>query len=667
MLRRSLWFLVLSLVFVACGGGRPAKDASRAPTTDIDLAVPAGSSQTVAAAPDQQVAATGQATSSDLPVGPDDAVWGSATAPVTIVEFLDLQCPFCSRVQPTLDALKQQYGTDKVRIVYKHNPLPFHTNALPAALAAQAVFEIAGSEAFFAFTRQIFDNQASMSSDYYERVARGLGVDVGQLRQHMRGAHALAKVQADMDLARRIGANGTPDFRINGIDVSGAQPLDQFRSVIDLELPVAQALAAKGTAPGQVYAERVTANLKAVPLVPSPSPRKPEPPDTTIWKIPIAGSPVQGPRNALVTIVEISDLQCPFCKRVQPTLDELMKHYPGKLRIVWKHNPLPFHPRALPAAMVAIEAWKEKGDAGFFKTVAAIYASQPKLDDSDLLAIAHDQGLDAARVKRAIDKKTYQKTIDADQQVANDFNARGTPHFFINGYRVTGAQPVEKFEEVIDEQLAKAEALVAKGVPAAGVYADIMKDAKGVPPPETKSVAAPTKANPSRGPARATVVVQMWSDFQCPFCKRALPTLEQLEKAYPGRVRVVWRNYPLPFHQHAVLAAEAAMEAFAQKGNAGFWKMHDLLYANQAASGGLERPAIEGYAAQIGLDMARFNKALDDSAHADVINADAKEAQGAQINGTPAFVINGYYVSGAQPLAAFKKVVDYALKHPKKP
>ncbi len=146
--------------------------------------------------------------------------------------------------------------------------------------------------------------------------------------------------------------------------------------------------------------------------------------------------------------------------------------------------------------MLAMEARAEKGDAGFFRAVAAIYKSQPKLADSDLLAIAHDLGLNAARVKRAMAKKTYQKAIDADAQLAVDFKTRGTPTFFINGYRVAGAQPRAKFEAVIDEQLQKAEALVANGVPAAGVYARIMKDAKDVPQPETKSVAAPTKVTP---------------------------------------------------------------------------------------------------------------------------------------------------------------------------
>jgi protein-disulfide isomerase len=161
------------------------------------------------------------------------------------------------------------------------------------------------------------------------------------------------------------------------------------------------------------------------------------------------------------------------------------------------------------------------------------------------------------------------------------------------------------------------------------------------------------------------VIVQMFADFQCPFCKRAQQTIEDLEKAFPGKIRVVWMNLPLPMHKDAALAAEAAMEAFRQKGDAGFWAMHALLFANQG-SGGLERPALDGYAAQIGLDAAQFAAALDARAHKAEVDADAKIAHDAQISGTPGFVINGYFVSGAQPLGKFRHVVARALAEAEK-
>jgi protein-disulfide isomerase len=155
----------------------------------------------------------------------------------------------------------------------------------------------------------------------------------------------------------------------------------------------------------------------------------------------------------------------------------------------------------------------------------------------------------------------------------------------------------------------------------------------------------------------------IFSDFQCPFCKRVEPTLAAIEKEYGDKVKFVWRNMPLPFHADAPLAAEAAMEAFAQKGNAGFWKMHDKLFEAQGSSeDAIKRPGLEKIAQDIGLDMTKFKAALDSSPHKAKIDADNKIGNDAGINGTPAFVINGYYLSGAQPDAAFKKLITRALK-----
>jgi predicted DsbA family dithiol-disulfide isomerase len=103
------------------------------------------------------------------------------------------------------------------------------------------------------------------------------------------------------------------------------------------------------------------------------------------------------------------------------------------------------------------------------------------------------------------------------------------------------------------------------------------------------------------------------------------------------------------------------MEAHAQGGTKAFWKMHDLLFAGQSVPSGLERPALEGYAVKLGLDLPRFRQALDDGRHEAAISADESIATAAAIHGTPSFVINGYFVSGAQPLNHFKRVVRHAL------
>src|SRR6185437_4056732 len=142
--------------------------------------------------------------------------------------------------------------------------------------------------------------------------------------------------------------------------------------------------------------------------------------------------------------IEFSDFQCPYCKKVEDSLKKVKADYGDKVRLVWKHEPLPFHPRAEPAAELTQEARAEKGDKGFWDAHDRLFDSQPKLEDADLDKIAADMGLNADKVKSARTEHKYKKDVDADQEVGDYFAASGTPHFFINGRRLVGAQPYDK-------------------------------------------------------------------------------------------------------------------------------------------------------------------------------------------------------------------------------
>ena len=175
-------------------------------------------------------------------------------------------------------------------------------------------------------------------------------------------------------------------------------------------------------------------------------------------------------------------------------------------------------------------------------------------------------------------------------------------------------------------------------------------------PVERKTVAATGAA---KGPEGAPITIVEFSDFQCPFCSRANETVDQVMKAYPNQVRLVFRHFPLEFHQQAPKASEAALCA----GDQGkFWEMHDTLFANQKA---LEVPALKGYAKQLGLDTGKFDKCLDSGEKASIVQADLAEGKKVGVNGTPAFFINGVLLSGAQPFEEFKSVIDAELQ-PKK-
>jgi protein-disulfide isomerase len=599
-----------------------------------------------------------------VPVTAKDPQWGRADAPVTIVEISDFQCPFCSRVGPTLKQVKDTYK-DQVRIVWKNNPLDFHKQARPAHEAAATVFGVAGSEAFWKFHDLAFQNQQNLTEENFEKWAVESGADKAKFKEAYSSKKFAAKVDEDIALSRKIGANGTPAFRINGVTVSGAQPFEKFKEVIDQQLAEAKKLVAAGTRPSEVYVALTNKNQAAgsdKPAAPAAK-RDAEEDDKSIWKVPVAADdPIKGPKDALVTMIVFSEFQCPFCKRVEDTLKQVLDTYPNDVRIVWKDNPLPFHNRAKPTAIFGRVVYKQKGEKAFWEAHDAMFASQPKLEDADLQAIAEKLGVDWDSVKSAIEGNKYMDKIDSSVELANDFQARGTPHFFVNGVRLAGAQPFDKFKSVIDEQLAKAKALVGKGVPKSKIYEEVVKEGKEPPPPERKELPAPDASSPFKGGANAKVVIQEFSEFQCPFCKRVGPTMAELEKEYGNRIKIVWRHLPLPFHKEAPLAAEASQEAFAQKGNAAFWKFHDKLFEAQGTPDGLQRPNLEKIAAEIGLDVEKFKAALDSNKHKAKVEADAKVGNDAGINGTPGFAINGYYLSGAQPAAAFKKLINRALK-----
>ena len=135
--------------------------------------------------------------------------------------------------------------------------------------------------------------------------------------------------------------------------------------------------------------------------------------------------------------------------------------------------------------------------------------------------------------------------------------------------------------------------------------------------------------------------------------------VSQLEDEYKGKLRIAFKHQPLPFHQNAKPAAMAAMAANEQ---GKFWEMHDKLFANQQ---NLDRASLDKYAQEIGLDMNKFKAAMDSNKFEAQINADSAEGMKVGANGTPTFFINGRQVVGAQPIDAFKAVIDDELKKKK--
>ena len=184
----------------------------------------------------------------DVKLG-EAAADGSADAKVTIVIFSDFQCPFCARVQDTLEELQRAYGSD-LRLVAKHNPLSFHTSADGAARAAEA----AGKQGkFWEMHDKLYENIKALGQSDLEGYAKELGLDVPQFRRDMDDATIRARIDADIRQAKELGATGTPSFFINGKYLAGAQPAASFRTIIDAEIVEADRLVAAGTARSGIY------------------------------------------------------------------------------------------------------------------------------------------------------------------------------------------------------------------------------------------------------------------------------------------------------------------------------------------------------------------------------------------------------------------------------
>lgn len=161
--------------------------------------------------------------------------------------------------------------------------------------------------------------------------------------------------------------------------------------------------------------------------------------------------------------------------------------------------------------------------------------------------------------------------------------------------------------------------------------------------------------DPVRGNASAPVTIIEFSDFQCPFCQRVNPTLARVRETYGDKVKIVFKDYPLPNHPQAPKAAEAARCAGEQKK---YWEMHDAMFANQRA---LEVPALKQTARAIGLDGASFDSCLDSGKFAATIRKGSELGDRMGVNSTPTLYINGRPVIGAMPFESFKQIIDEEL------
>lgn len=598
-------------------------------------------------------------------------VKGPETAIVTIVEFSEFECPFCTRVLPTLtQILESEEFAGKVRVVFKHLPLDFHDRAMPAARASYAA-HLQGK--FWEMHDLLFENQrGGLGDENFTTYATQLGLDMTRFAADMAAPTTQAALDADVAVANRLGIRGTPNFMINGAPLTGAQPFDAFAAAIRTEITAMEALIASGKTASQAYAERLTANQAAAPRADAQQqqrPARPTPDPADELFVPVGQSAVKGPNDALITIVEFSEFQCPFCSRVGPTLAQVMERFGADVRIVFKHNPLSFHDRAPAAARASIAA---QNQGKFWEYHDLLFAAQDRLSDADLAGHAEQLGLDIARFNADIAAPETQARIDEDMALARRLQAGGTPHFFVNGMRLRGAQPFEQFERTITAELEKANALITAGTARAGVYDALQADANRgearmiQPPPQPAGQAAEPAAptgpvtisvtdEPFLGSATAPVTMVIYTDYTCGFCKRFHTTIYEAHVGYEDRVRVVLKQFARGADTLAVASWAAHMQGQ-------FWPYADRLMDGSSIT---DRDAAIALAAELGLNVERFTTDMDAPSTRAIVQAQKAEGQGFGVRGTPTWYLNGMQNVGAFDTARLRAAWDAALAAPR--
>lgn len=354
------------------------------------------------------------------------------------------------------------------------------------------------------------------------------------------------------------------------------------------------------------------------------------------------GFPAKGPEDAPVTIVEFADFECPYCRELVPVLEQVLEAYAEEVRFVYRQFPLTsIHANAQKAAEASLCA-REQGK--FWEMHDAMFRDQSALHPAGLKATAASLGLDSDSFDRCLDSGQFAGEVAAEAKEATALGLTGTPGLFINGRFYSGLQTADILAGVIDEELERA------GYEVEGRRI------------EPRRFDVNSAGFPSKGAADAPVTIVEFADFQCPYCRQLLPTLQEVIEAYEDEVRFVFRHYPIAsIHPEAQKASEAAACA----GDQGrFWEMHDAMYADQSA---LAVDALKRTARELGLDGNTFDECLDSGKHESSVLSDLAEGRSLGIRGTPAYYINGRFLQGVHTFETLSEIIDEELERAREP
>ena len=437
----------------------------------------------------------------------------------------------------------------------------------------------------------MFENQNNLDIDSLKGYASQLNLNRTTFDKCLDLDEKQDKVSSDFLDGSTKGVSGTPTFFINGEKVVGAQPYSGFKEIIDDILKL--------------------------------------PPEAKDQQ----NEPIIGNSSGEVEITTYFGFQSPFEGRFyRNTMPVILNEYENEVKFVFRNFPLSFHENGQISAIAGECAYAQ----GRFKDYAdVLFDNQDNLDESDLKRYSSLIGLNESKFNECLESEFYLPEVLDDKNNGVTANVTGTPTFFIKGpkgsEKIVGAQSLSIFSEAIDKVLGRE-----------------------VKPPTPED----QLREPVLGSSNAEIEMIEYCEFEGPFCERFFSdTFPTIKKKYidSGKVKFVFRDFPLSFHPNSQKAAEAAQCALEQDE---FWKMHDLLFENQS---NLSVSLYKQLARQIGLNTSEFNDCIDSAKYAPEVLDDFVDGQNEGVSGTPTFFINGEKIVGAQPTDVFERKIDELL------
>lgn len=255
---------------------------------------------------------------------------------------------------------------------------------------------------------------------------------------------------------------------------------------------------------------------------------------------------------------------------------------------------------------------------------------------ADLIALARNVGIDVPQFDKLLDDHHLRRIVQDDIAEAVSLGITVAPTLVINGVRLVGPQPQTSIDAVIEVALSRV-----------GQERLNKSDSR---------VSISVEGSPRQGPLEAPVQLVEFADFGCGACSALAQAIRRLVDAYPGKVALIFKHYPLPIHANALLAHKAAAAAQAQSK---FWEMHDMLFASKRP---LTREAVIQNAKSLGLRVPRFERDLDSIEVSSVIEADQLEGRALGVDGTPTFFVNGRIVPEGASLGDLRSMIASEIK-----